>query len=169
MDRQKTLGALRSTRLLENRHRHCCHGRPDEKCDFYRPEWLNGQDYALLAAYEEVNADNGDALCFEERCGCGQSDHVLLTTPGIYYASYTVHMPEDQNLCTDLALHMENRMLRDSHMHIDHDGSHQEHAMAHAVFEVRGTSRLQLRTRQDFRLRAQRHEPIVTLAVFRIG
>lgn len=173
MDRQnceRTLGALRSTRLLENRHHHhCCHDRPGEKCDFYRPEWLNGPDYALLTAREEVNACENEALSFDERCGCGERDHVLLTTPGIYYATYTVHMPEEQQAHTDLALHLENRMLRDSHIHLDHDGDHQEHAMAHAVFEVNNTARLHLRTRQTLHLRSERHEPIVTLAVFRIG
>lgn len=164
------MGALRSTRLMENRRRQCDN---DRSCDgddlFYRPEWLNGQDFALLAAFCEVCADEGEAICFEEHCGCGESDHVLLTTPGIYYAAYTVHMPEGQEVHTDLALHLEGRMLRDSHMHVDHDGSHQEHAMAHAIFEVRGTQRLHLRTRQRLHLSSQRRESAVTLAVFRIG
>ncbi len=169
-NRDRTLGALRSTRLLENRnHCQCCHERTCEQCDFYRPEWLNGPDFALLTAREEVRAEENEALCFEEHWGCGERDHVLLTTPGIYYAAYTVHMPEGQRVHTDLALHLENRMLRDSHIHIDRDGAHQEHAMAHAVFEVNHTARLHLRTREPFHIRSERHEPLVTLAVFRIG
>lgn len=172
MDRQngaKTLGALRSTHLMENRHRsgHCDHSGEQDR--FYRPEWLNRQDFALLTAFDEVDAKAGEAICFCERCGCGQRDHVLLTVPGIYYAAYTLHIPEGQELNTELALDLENRMLSESHLRIRHDCGQEEHVMAHALFEVRDTSRLFLRTRCDFHLCGERNEPIVTLVVFRIG
>lgn len=170
---RRNYGALRSTRLLSNRHHRPPH-RPhpcdcDCGCHFYRPEWAQNCQHALLTAGGEVTAGAGEAITFTGSCGCNCDNHVLLLEPGIYYAHYTLHMPGDQVVNSDIHLMLDDQILPHSLIHIEHNSDTAEHATGHAMFEICFPTHLHLVTQQHLNIRTDGAEPLITLAVFRIG
>lgn len=168
MDRQnrRNMGALRSTHLMEHRHR-----RPNARdcrcgCDFYQPEWLRRSDRVIAVAHNAVCHRPGEAVCFTHGCA---GDAITLHTPGIYYAVYTLHMPGNQPVHTELQLTLDGCPLPESRLHIQHNCDTHEHIVAHAMFEICRPACLQLVTREHLNLHTDGDEPLITLAVFRIG
>lgn len=165
-----SFGALRATRLLDRRyHRPPLRPHPCEPgCDFYRPEWAQQCPHALLTACGEIHADEGDAITFTGSCGCECGDHVLLQEPGIYYAHYTLHMPGDQALYSNMHMMLDDQPLPDSRIRIEHSGARTEHASGHAMFIVHHPTCLRLVTQQSLHLHTETPEPLITLAILHL-
>lgn len=165
-----SFGALRATHLLDRRyHRPPLRPHPCEPgCDFYRPEWVQHCQHALLTACGEVVAGEGEAITFTGSCGCECGDHVLLQEPGIYYAHYTLHMPGDQAVYGNTHLMLDDVPLTDSLIRIEHSGALTEHASGHAMFAVSHPVCLRLICQQALTLRNDTPAPLITLAVFRL-
>ena len=166
MDRQnrRNSGATRTVshqpEHRRRRNRSCCCG-----CDFYQPEWMQHSNHALAVANCNVCHGSGEPICFTDGC---RGDAIALYTPGIYYAVYTLHMPDHQPVHTQLQLALDDQLLPESHTCIDHDGDHPAHVTGQAMFEICHPTCLRLITRCPLNLQACCEEPLITLAVFRI-
>lgn len=162
MDRQNrgNTGALKSTGLMRRRHVHPpCPPRPCG-CGMYQPEWLTGMDRTMAVVTGGILAEAGEAIAFTDGCDTGNT--VRLHGPGIYYAAYTLCLPEalpPESFC----LHLNGQPLPESCT----GGS--AHAFAQAMFTVDSPAELQLVSRVPLALQGECACPLITLAVFRIG
>ena len=167
MDRQnrRGIGALHSTGLLRRRPHNppppCACG-----CDFYQPDWLTRTDRTMAIVSGSIDAGAGEGIPFTDGCDSGET--VRLHAPGIYYAAYTLHIPDGQTVDADLFLQLDGCMLPEGRICAAQPGTGTLHACAQAMFSITQPADLRLVTAMPLQVACD-DTPLITLAVFRIG